>query len=74
MGVSTLQVDSKPVIVVDCSNLPNVQIIDTLHKGSALVATQPEKSAYIITNVTNCKLDAAITTAVKDYAKSTRSM
>lgn len=56
--------------MVDCSNLPNEEVVKTFKQGSALVATQPEKSVHIITNITNCKLDTEITSAVKEYAKA----
>jgi predicted SPOUT superfamily RNA methylase MTH1 len=71
MGVSTITIGTKTVIVVDVSNKDSDQTAEIkacLKQGSALVATKPEKSVYIITNVANVKFNSDISTAFKEYA------
>lgn len=71
MGVSTIAVAGKQVILVDCSNLSEAEkIIDILKKGSALVATKPGKSVNIITDVTNLHFNSSVAAAFKEYAAS----
>jgi hypothetical protein len=71
MGVSTITVGNKSVILVDCSNKTPGQaneIKQILDKANALVATKPEKSVYIITDVTNLKFNNDMSGMFKDYA------
>lgn len=73
MGMSVKQIGDKSVIVVDCSNYTSRdldEIRKTLEDASALVATKPEKSVYIITDVTNLKFNSDISDAFKKYAAS----
>jgi hypothetical protein len=71
MGVSTITVGSKSVILVDCANKSSEQANEIkmiLDKANALVATKPEKSVYIITDVTNLKFNNDMSGLFKDYA------
>lgn len=70
MRVSTIKAGNKEVVLVDCSNLNNERdvLFGTLKEGSKLVATKPEKSVYIITNVKDSKVDTDVSTAFKQYA------
>lgn len=71
MGVSTILVGSKSVILVDCSNRKADQLNEIkqiLDKANALVATKPEKSVYIITDVTNLKFNNDMSGLFKNYA------
>jgi hypothetical protein len=71
--VTTEIIGQKSVIVVDCANMKaaqSQQIVDTLQKASALVASQPEKSVYIITNVTNIQFNNDVANAFKQYASA----
>lgn len=70
MRVKTIQAGKKEVILVDCSNLNNDKdvLFDTLKEGSSLVATKPDKSVYIITNVKDSKVDTNVSMAFKQYA------
>jgi hypothetical protein len=73
MGVSVKQAGNKQIIVVDCSNMKSNQsdlLTKTLEEGSALVATKPEKSVFIITNVTNTQFNTQISDVFKKYASS----
>lgn len=71
MGVSTINVGAKTIIMVDCSEKNLTQIEDikaTLENAKLLVRSQPEKSVYIITNVTNSKFNPEIVEAFNDFA------
>lgn len=71
MGVSTIAVGNKSVILVDCSNKTSEQtgeIRDILEKAKALVASKPEKSVHIITDVTNTKFNNEISGMFKEFA------
>lgn len=71
MSVSTIKINGKDVIVVDVTNMTSdneKEIVDTLHKGSALVATKPQKSVNIITVVTSLRFNSAVADAFKEYA------
>lgn len=73
MAVSTTTIGNKSVIVVDCSGKTSEQSNEVkaiLKQGSSLVATKPEKSVYIITNVTNCKFNSDVSDAFKQYASA----
>jgi hypothetical protein len=71
VGVSTITVGNKSVILVDCSKKTPEragEIGDLLEKAKALVASKPEKSVYIITDVTNLKFNNEMSGMFKDYA------
>ncbi|MEL7610401.1 MAG: hypothetical protein AAGU74_12990 [Bacillota bacterium] len=71
MGISTVIIKNKPVIVVNCSNLgvgSEKEILQTLKEGHALVASKPEKSVNIITDVTNMKFNSEVSNAFKEFA------
>lgn len=71
MGVSTIAVAGKKVIYVDCSSQGRngrEDVAETLRQGSAMVAANPEKSVYIITNVTMLTFNSQISAAFKEYA------
>ena len=71
MRVSTIQVGDKSVILVDCSNMTTAQADEiklTLNEAKERVASNPEKSVYIITVLTNLKFNTDITNEFKEYA------
>jgi hypothetical protein len=71
MDVSTIVVAGKKVIYVDCSNSgrgSGGDVAETLKKGSAMVAVNPEKSVYIITDVTKLQFNSQMAAAFREYA------
>lgn len=73
MGISVQEIGAKSVIVVDRASMDSSraeEITDILKQASDLVATRPEKSVYIITDVTNLRFDNGVIDAFKRYASS----
>lgn len=71
MGISVMDIGNKSVIVVDCGNMDSSEskeITDILEQASELVANNPKKSVYIITDVTNLRFNNDVIGAFKKYA------
>lgn len=70
-GISTLSVNGKEIILVDCANLDikhKEETIAILQQASRLVAAKPSKSVRIITDITNLSYNTEIFEAFKRYA------
>lgn len=71
MPVSTITLQGKNIIVVDCSEqsaLTKEEIILTLKQGSKAIATFAPNTALVITNVTGTRFSIDAVEALKAYA------
>lgn len=71
MRVKTIKAGNKEVVVVDCSNISSdKELFETLEEGNRVIATKPEKSVHLITDLTGSKMAGDIGTAFKKYASN----
>lgn len=69
MRVKTIQAGSKEVVLVDCTSVHDEkELLDTLKEGNRVIATKPEKSVYLITDISGSKVEGDIGAAFKQYA------
>ncbi len=69
MRVKTIQTGNKELVVVDCSNIfSDTELYETLNDGNKMIASKPEKSVHLITNLSGSKVNGEVGAAFKQYA------
>ncbi len=72
MGTSVIAVGEKSVIFIDCQGKTPEHIEEiskTLEEARALISSSPEKSAYVITDMTNSSFNPEIVSMFNDFTK-----
>lgn len=73
MGSSVISVGDKSVVLVDCSNKTPQQIEDiqqTLQEAREIISGAPEKSVYVITDLTQSKFNPELVTMFSDFTSA----
>lgn len=73
MSSSIINIGEKSVIFVDCSNKTPAQIDEvklTLQEAREMISAAPERSVYIITDLTKSKFNPELVVAFSDFTSA----
>ena len=65
--VSFIQHKGKKILYIDASNVNIEEALAVIAKARETIRSQPEKSVFILTNLTNARFDDKVTAAMKEY-------
>jgi hypothetical protein len=67
--IEVQKVKDKSIVLVDLSNLTPDETIKVLPEAHVVISKMGDKSALVITDVTNARYDKAVAEGIKDFVK-----
>ncbi|MGA3282460.1 MAG: hypothetical protein ABSD50_15940 [Smithella sp.] len=65
--VSFIEYKGKKFLYMDVSNLDAREMLENIANAKKIIRSQPEKSVFVLTDVTGMRFDSEVTTAMKEY-------